>query len=292
MSTPEQWWSTAISDIEPGRIHYRGYPVQELIAQVSFAQMVWVMVRGDLPTQSQAWLLERALVAGVDHGPQAPSIAIARMAATCGVGINNAMASATNTLGDVHGGAGEQLMEVLHRIDAEVTAGRDLGEAVAEYVAGVRSSGGYVPGFGHRFHPRDPRRDPLMAAVDQARDEGAVEGRMQRIGLVVEAELAKGRERPVPMNIDGATAIVYSELGFDPTLGRGLFVLSRSVGALAHAWEEMGSGLRNKGPIPRELLPAYVGESPRHVPPGEDPTERPTQDDRTTDTKEPTDVRD
>jgi citrate synthase len=64
------------------------------------------------------------------------------------------------------------------------------------------------------------------------------------------------------MNIDGATAIVYAELGFPAPLARGLFVLSRSVGILAHAWEETTSGTRNKGPIPRSVLPTYRGESP------------------------------
>jgi len=69
------------------------------------------------------------------------------------------------------------------------------------------------------------------------------------------------------MNIDGATAVVYAELGFAPALCRGLFVLSRSVGALAHAWEEMQSGQRNKGPIPRHLLWSYTGP-PETVAPG------------------------
>ena len=40
------------------------------------------------------------------------------------------------------------------------------------------------------------------------------------------------------MNIDGITAVIFCELGFEPELGRGLFVLSRSVGILAHAWEQ------------------------------------------------------
>jgi citrate synthase len=68
------------------------------------------------------------------------------------------------------------------------------------------------------------------------------------------------------MNIYGATAVIYSELGFDPVLGRGLFVLSRSVGILAHAWEETQSGSRIKGPIPTPLLPDYGGPGPRDVP--------------------------
>ena len=65
------------------------------------------------------------------------------------------------------------------------------------------------------------------------------------------------------MNIDGATGVVFAELGFPPPLCRGLFVLSRSVGVLAHAWEESQSGERNKGPMPRHLLWTYKGPKPR-----------------------------
>ena len=49
------------------------------------------------------------------------------------------------------------------------------------------------------------------------------------------------------MNIDGATAVVFAELGFAPPLCRGLFVLSRSVGVLAHAWEQMQPGEPQQG---------------------------------------------
>ena len=89
------WWQTDIIDMKPGEIRYRGYEIQDLIGQVTFSQMIWLMVRGELPTKEQGNLLDTALMSAVDHGPQAPSIAIARMAATCGVGLNNAMASAS-----------------------------------------------------------------------------------------------------------------------------------------------------------------------------------------------------
>ena len=102
----QAWWTTDIIDIHPGKIGIRGYPIQDLIGRLTFPQMIWLMVRGDLPSKAQAQLLEAALVASVDHGPHAPSIAIARMAVTCGVDLNNAMASGINVLGDIHGGAG------------------------------------------------------------------------------------------------------------------------------------------------------------------------------------------
>ena len=256
------WWATGISDIEPGVIRLRGYPVEQLIGAVSFIDMAWLLLRGDLPTRAQSALLEHALVAAVDHGPQAPSIAAARMAATCGVGLNSALAAGVGLLGDVHGGAGQQCLAIL----SDLAAADDLPSAVADVLADHRARGAHVPGFGHRFHPVDPRRDPLVAAVEAAAEAGTVAGRHLAAALELERQLAAGRSRPVPMNIDGATAIVYGELGFDPELSRGLFCLSRSVGILAHAWEEQSAGWRIKGPLPPPLLAAYTGPSARDIP--------------------------
>jgi citrate synthase len=254
------WWGTAVSRIEPNRVELRGTPVQELIGSVGFGAMIWLMLRGERPTDQQTALLEAALVAGVDRGPHAPSIAVARMAATCGVGLNNAMASAINTLGDSHGGAGQQCVVLLDEIRRRQDGGEPLPTATDEVIAEWRDRGvRYLPGFGHRFHTRDPRRDPLLALVDNAVAEGVVPGHHLRAALAVETALNRGRSSPVPMNIDGATAVIYAELGFPAPLARGLFVLSRSVGILAHAWEETGQGRRNKGPIPPAVLPTYLG---------------------------------
>jgi citrate synthase len=268
--TPEDWWSTSIIDMKPGMIRYRGYAIEDLIGRVGFAEMIYLMTRGELPHPEAAKLLEAALVSAVDHGPQAPSIAVARMAITCGVAINNAMASAINMLGDVHGGAGEQCVSLYNAIaertgNGPVTEQR-LNEAVrAEVRAQAEQGVRYVPGFGHRFHPRDPRAPRLLELVDAAAKSGAVSGRFAAIGRAIEAELAAAKGRPIPMNIDGATGVVYAELGFPPPLCRGLFVLSRSVGVLAHAFEEMQSGERNKGPIPRHLIWTYTGPPARDL---------------------------
>jgi len=265
----EDWWRTSIIDMSPGVIRYRGYPVEDLIRQkVSLAQMIWLLTRGELPTRVQGELLEAALMAAVDHGPQAPSIAIARMAATCGVGLNSAMASAVNVLGDVHGGAGEQAVALYQDIAARIDAGAGEDDAVqAGLQAFVDAHGKVVAGFGHRFHPVDPRSAPLLELVDQAAKTHDVSGRFARIGRAVEAQLSARKGKPIPMNIDGATAVIYAELGFPAPLARGLFCLSRSVGVLAHAWEQTEQGGRIKGPIPRQYIPTYDGAAPREVPP-------------------------
>jgi citrate synthase len=265
--TPEDWWSTSIIDMEPGAIRFRGYAVEDLIGRAGFADMVYLLTRGELPRPEVAKLLEAALVAGVDHGPQAPSIAAARMAATCGVGINNAMASAINMLGDVHGGAGEQCVALYDAIDARVRDGADLATAVTREIGALAQRGvRHVPGFGHRFHALDPRAPRLLELVDAAAKAGVVDGHYAAIARAIEARLAEEAGHLIPMNVDGATGVVYAELGFPPPLCRGLFVLSRSVGALAHAFEEMQSGVRSKGPIPRHLIWSYNGPPPRDVP--------------------------
>jgi citrate synthase len=249
------WWSTAITRIAPGEVEHRGIPVQEIIGQRDFVSSIHFLVLGTWPSAGHARLLEAALVGSMDHGPQAPSIAVARMASTCGIGINNAMASAVNTLGDSHGGAAQQAVELFDEIVAAEDAGDD--QAASHVLDTWRRRSKYVPGFGHRFHPLDPRRGPLLGLVEEAVAAGDVEGRHLDAALKVEALLDEGRTRPVPMNIDGATAVIYAELGVPPELARGLFVLSRSVGILAHAWEERQSGRRNKGPMPPSILPTF-----------------------------------
>ncbi|RWB96844.1 citryl-CoA lyase [Mesorhizobium sp.] len=267
----EEWWQTDIIEMRPGVIRLRGYEIQDLIGRVSFPAMIWLMLRGELPGEEQAALLGIALGAAVDHGPQAPSIAIARMAATCGVGINSAMASAINVLGDVHGGAGEQALAFYGDIAAALDAGVTLADAVASrldrFFAEEKS---YVPGLGHRFHPVDPRAPRLIELTRDFAARGIVSGRFADIAEAVEAEVARRKGKKIPLNIDGATAVIYGELGFPPPLTRGLFVLSRSVGILAHAWEQSQQSDRNKGPLPREWLWAYTGTPVRPFPQGED----------------------
>ena len=255
----QDWWQTSIIDMEPGRISFRGRPIEDLIGNVSFGQMIWLMTRDDSATPEQAALLECALVAGVDHGPQAPSIAAARMAATCGVGLNNVIATGVNMLGDIHGGAGEQCAELYLNIADRIDDGASLEAAVQDGLdARRKTSGKIIPGFGHRFHrPVDPRAPRLMKLVRDAAQVGTVSGRFADIAEAVQSAIGKARGEAIAMNIDGATAVIFCELGFPPALSRGLFCLSRSVGILAHGWEQMQQGGRNKGPMPPRFLPNY-----------------------------------
>ncbi len=261
MSDVSDWWRTSIIDMEPGCISIRGHHIQDLIGNITFPQMIWLMTRGEMPSEAQSRLLESALVAAVDHGPQAPSIAAARMAVTCGLGLNGAMASAVNMLDDVHGGAGEQAVELYGWIDETIRNGATLTDATKDMIAKWQHERTkFIPGFGHRYHkPDDPRAPRLLSLVKAAEKQGVVNGRFAVIGQEIQDVLIRKTGKPLGMNIDGATAVIYAELGFKPPLARGLFCISRSVGILSHAWEQMQQGGRNKGPTPPHYRWTYDG---------------------------------
>ena len=264
------WWESGITEIAPGSIRVRGYAIEDLIGRVSFPAVIWLLLRGELPSPGQAHLLGALLVAGVDHGPQAPSIAIARMAITCGIGVNGAMASAVNALGDIHGGAGQQCMELLSAIDQQCRAGSERESAIGQVLTEYRANyGRFIPGFGHRFHSVDPRAERISEMMREAIRDNTIDGRFLDVGEAVAAHLARGKTSRLPMNVDGAAAVLLLELGFIPEAGRGIFVLSRSAGILAHALEQLARGERIKGPIPPELGFRYTGPGPRKLPKGE-----------------------
>ena len=258
------WWSTKITDVRPNYIGIRGYPIEQLIGHLRYSEMVWLLLRGELPNEKQAQLLDVALVSGVDHGLHAPSGAISRMAITCGLPVNGAMASAINVLDDSHGGAGQQCMSLLYDIDRRLE-GRNVDESVVVTAIDryVEQHGKIIGGFGHRFHDVDPRAVRILALVRQARDEGTIAGRFADIAIAVEQTLTSRKRVPIPLNVDGATAVIFCELGFAPELGRGIYILSRAAGILAHAWEQIQEGRTNKGPMPPTIDYTYAGPAKR-----------------------------
>lgn len=255
------WWETAISDVQPGKIVLRGEPIERLIETASYSTVVGLLVGNLRLSTVQARLLEAALIAGVDHGVRAPSIAAARMAATCGIPLNCAIATGINLLGDDHGGAGEQCMELLYEAVTAAAGGATSMDDIAEkIVADWLGAGEKMPGFGHQLHKEgDPRRRPMLALIEQAIALGEIEGSFARAALALEAALGRSKGSGLGMNVDGVTAIVYCEIGLPPAAAKGLFCLSRGVGIVAHALEEMQSGARIKGPLPPGDEVKYIG---------------------------------
>lgn len=252
------WWETAISDIRKNHIAFRGHPVESLIGNLNYVQMAIFMATGRKLSHDESRLLEAVLVAGCDHGPRAPSIAATRMAATCGVTFNSAIASGINLLGHYHGGAGESAMKMLYawRESIAKTPGFNLREEVRRLIR----NGEVLPGFGHQLHTADPRVPRLLELAQAALVDRTIGGEYLVILETAERAFMDEKGRRVTPNIDGISAAIQCELGLPAEIAQGLFVLSRSIGLIAHAFEQSQQGVRVKGPCPPgENLVRYTG---------------------------------
>ncbi|SFL44287.1 citrate synthase [Methanobrevibacter olleyae] len=238
---PEQNIKTSITDVKPDELSTRGYRQEDLITNLSFAEMVFLLLKERLPSEREAKIFNHILVSFCDHGVTPPSTQSARLIASSGANINNAVAGGLLSFGKNHAGAIEKAMNLfqnsIRTLNLENTDKGDLNKRIArlaiEIVNKYESESKRIPGFGHRYHDKDPRAVRLL---DLAILESAI-GPHTKLALVIESVLSE--KKGVCLNVDGVNAGLLSDLGFDSQLGLGIFMIGRLPGLVAHAYEEM-----------------------------------------------------
>jgi len=232
----ELHWKTAISKVRSGRILIRGYNLTDLIGRTTFAEMLWLLTMGELPSPAVARVMDALLVSAVENGAQAPCAMAARTIASCGAPITAAMAAGALSIAKYHGGAVEEAIRQWYAIREEVRGGSpSLQEACRLAVDARLVRRERIEGFGSRIHKEvDPRVEKLFQIT---RDAGFTGGYLD-LARAVERALEARTGKKLPVNIDGAYAAILCEIGFRPELANALFLLSRSVGVMAHACEE------------------------------------------------------
>src|SRR5512146_783257 len=104
----DQTWKTAITDIGPGKIRVRGYAIADIMEKLTYAEAVYLILKGQLPTPAEAALMNAILVSSIDHGASPPSVLGTRTVVSGGNSLNAAIAGGVLVIGDTHGGAIEQ----------------------------------------------------------------------------------------------------------------------------------------------------------------------------------------
>ncbi|HID32524.1 MAG TPA: citryl-CoA lyase [bacterium (Candidatus Stahlbacteria)] len=220
-------WKTEITKVEPGRILIRGCPVEELIGNLNYAEVLFLLIKGKRPTPAEARVLDAILVSSCDHGVTPPSTLTARTLAATGNELNGALAGGVLAISRFHGGAIEGCMKVLKEgVEANIKP-EDLVKRKLE--AKVR-----IPGFGHRIHKEDPRTKRLFELADQL----GLEDTYRTYARGVEAALSQATGKNLPLNVDGAIGALLCELEIPAYLSNGLFIIARIAGMLAHIDEE------------------------------------------------------
>ncbi len=226
-------WKTSITKVEPNRLITRGYPQEDLMGSISFPEMIYLLINGDLPTQNQSRMLQAVLVSFCDHGVTPPSTQAARLMASAGSPVNACLAGGILAFGENHAGAIEIAMKMLQegvnlKDDPDISTD-DLADKLINYFL---DNGKKVPGYGHRYHKEDPRAPRLM----ELSKEYDCFGKHGELALAIQKRMFK-RKR-IRMNIDGANAAILSDIGFSWRVGCGLFIIGRIPGILAHVDEE------------------------------------------------------
>jgi len=230
---------TAVSRVEKDKIVTRGYNQRDLIEKIRYSDMVFLLLKGRLPTVKQARIFNHVLVSFCDHGVTPPSTQTARLIASSGSPMNSAVAGALLSFGHKHAGAIEKSMELYqskigsaHLIDDPDIDNKQIASLAIEIYKEYVLKGKKIPGFGHRYHKIDPRADKL---IEVAINEGFI-GPHLKLALAVQDLLAE--KKNIRLNVDGANAAILSDLGFDPELGLGVFIIGRVPGIIAHIHEE------------------------------------------------------
>src|SRR5438477_12310142 len=132
--TANDGWTTALTSIAPNRILIRGYPLDEMMGRLSFADAVYLLLMGELPTPAIGRMLNAVLVSSVDHGVTPPSTLAARNVATSGAPLKDCIAAGVLAFGPRHGGDIESCMRFLDAGLTLVRSGRTLHQAADELI--------------------------------------------------------------------------------------------------------------------------------------------------------------
>ncbi len=225
-------WKTNITNIEKGKEYIHGYALEELMAKKSFSEVIFLLLKGQLPSDQESKMMDALLVSVVDHGPGVASALAARISASAKNPMHASVAAGLLGMGDRHGVVISQAMDFFKSNLQE--------KNIVDFLRDMKSRKQYVMGYGHKiFTDEDPRAKKLF---EIARELG-IYGDHCRFSEDIEVALSEISSRKLPLNADGAIAAILCDMGFDHNVGDGFFIMSRVPGLVAHVYEENASGL-------------------------------------------------
>jgi citrate synthase len=253
------YWTTRISRAESGKIWVRGYPIEELIEGLSYAESAFLLLRGELPDERELALFDLALRSGMDQQLISSAVCAARYTASAFPDSPiPALASGILASGSVTGSPQEPAEMLIEAVGW----GGERSKSAKRVLEVWFERRGAVPGLGHPMHkgaePRAVSVRKLALELDGWREHG-------RMLDAVEAELESSKGRRIPINLAGALGALLTDLEFDPLVIGGLGALGYGVALLAHIAEEVREGVPLRI-IPDALGSRYAGPEERHLP--------------------------
>jgi citrate synthase len=233
--------SSAISTSNEDTILVRGRDLtRELIGSINFTEHFWLLVTGALPSAAQCRVLDSTLVAIAEHG-LVPSVQVSRMTlAAAPEALQGAVAAGLLGCGSVVLGSSEAAGQFLAEIAKRNASGANPEGTITEVVREYRQAKRAIPGYGHPLHRGfDPRARRLVEVATEA----GVAGRHVEIAAAVEKLLPELVGQPLTLNVSGAIPAVLLDAGFPLLALKGVPLLARTAGLVAHLLEEQLRGI-------------------------------------------------
>src|SRR5438874_5410199 len=215
------------------KIYVRGYDLtEELIGKVSLGDVAFLELKERLPTPQESVMFNALLVTLVEHGLTPSTIAARLTYFGAPEALQAAVAAGLLGMGDRFGGSIEQAARTLQ----EAPSTGDPDTIARDIVESHKASKRIIPGLGHPVpKPADPRTTRLFELADQH----GFSGRHVQLMELIAEEATRAYARELPVNATGAIAAIASEMEFPWRVTRGLAVMARAIGLVAHLQEEM-----------------------------------------------------
>ena len=208
-----------------------GYDLLELTQKRSYVDVLYLLFRGELPGSDEARLLEQLMIALINPGPRHPATRAAMNAGVGSTDREHILPIALSIYGGSHLGAAEvePAMDFLRK-QRKHNPQQLAQELIANGAPPIEGDWHIAPGFGSRFGGVDPM--PAKFADHLAGLPGQHETLMWGCAFA-DALNARSLGWLTP----AVAAAVFTDLGFTPRAGAGLFQLLGAPGLLAHGIE-------------------------------------------------------
>jgi citrate synthase len=255
---------TSICTSDEHTIVVRGHDLcRDLIGQLSFSEYFFLLLTGRRPDKAAIAVIDAALVAIAEHG-FVPSVQVSRMTlAAAPDALQGAVAAGILGCGPVILGASEAAGRMFVDIAARVDGGEALHDVAVDTILRLDEAGQAIPGYGH---PQHKAFDPRVGRLIEVATAAGADLRHVRAAQALEQVIPDLTGKDLRMNVSAAIPAVLLGVGFPVGSLRGVPILARTAGLIAHLAEEfeVPSGFALSYEATRELqydgvLPAGFG---------------------------------
>ncbi len=223
-------FKTRISKLVNEDVVIRGEKLSSLIAGGKFSDSIFLLLSGRKPSSTESTLFEKMLISVIDHGMGTTSSMTSRFIVSGGNALNVGVGGGILSIGDHHGGAIEKAMQQFY---AWQKLGKEKARTEIKEMITTKKT---IYGFGHKIYKEeDPRVVLLLEEVKKKKFSSS----HLYLKEEVEKAFAEAKGKKIPLNIDGLLALLLCDFGFDPLLGKGVFIIGRVPGLVAQCYEEL-----------------------------------------------------